>query len=187
MPVSGRVALKNLMGGVTVLTPDRSAPNSYLEFMAAGDPSGGDVHQVTEEVAGLPSVLQAIRHGVIALEENLTDPAIVEAFQQQVMHAESARRAQQESIASTVEHRADTDVITVDCMGPGDRPGSKCGIALPVPERTKDERPPLCTRHIGLSSQFLRVEDPSLDVYTETSKKIGYRWVRSTLTNPERS
>lgn len=179
MPVSQLVALRNLKSGVTVLTPDRSDPRNYLEFQAMGDPGGGDVQYVSEELAASPACVKAILHNVLTLEDDITSPAIANAFQQQMQAAKRQREMAEAAIAETIDRPTNRDIIGGSCIGPGERPGQPCGASIAIKDAANQDTAPLCSRHGHLSSEYIRVEDNSQTEYTDSVKKTGYRWLRT--------
>ena len=179
MPVSQLVALRNLKAGVTVLTPDRTDPRNYLEFQAKGDPGGGDVQYVSEELAASPACVKAILHGVLELESDVMSPDVANAFQQQ-MHAAKRQREQAEAaVADTIDRPTNRDIIAATCVGPGERADKLCGASVAVRDVVNQDSAPLCARHSHLAAAYIRVEDNTQTEYTETSKKTGYRWLRT--------
>lgn len=179
MPVSQLVALRNLKGGVTVLTPDRSDPRNYLEFQAKGDAGGGDVQYVSEELAASPACVKAILHGVLALEEDTMSPDVANAFQQQMQAAKRQREQAEAAVAETIDRPTNRDIVAATCVGPGERANQLCGASVAVRDTVNQDTAPLCARHGHLSMAYIRVEDNTQSEYTETAKKVGYRWLRT--------
>ncbi len=186
MPVSQLVALRNLKAGVTVLTPDRSDPRNYLEFQAKGDPGGGDVQYVSEELAANPACVKAILHGVLTLEDNIMSPDVANAFQQQMRVAKIQREQSEAAVASTIDRPTNRDIIAATCIGPGERANQLCGASVAVRDTVNQDTAPLCARHEHLATAYVRVEDNTQSEYTETSKKVGYRWLRTHVEPRER-
>lgn len=186
MPVSQLVALKNLKAGVTVLTPDRSDPRNYLEFQAKGDPGGGDVQYVSEELAASPACVKAILHGVLELEDDIMTPDVAQAFQQQMQAAKRQREASEAAVALTIDRPTNRDLIAATCVGPGERANQLCGSSVAVHDTVNQDTAPLCARHDHLAAAYVRVEDNTQSEYTETSKKVGYRWLRTHVEPRER-
>lgn len=180
MPVGQLVALRNKKNGVTVLTPDRSDPRNYLEFQAAGDPSGGDVQYVSEELAASSAAVKAILHGVLELEEDTMSPAVAQAFQQQMQVAKRQREQAEAQIAATIERTENTDIVGESCVGPGERADKPCGASVPMREKALRDTPPLCVRHQPLAGEYV----PTVD--WDGDKQVT-KWFRSGMAERERA
>lgn len=184
MPVGQLVALRNKKDGVTVLTPVFSDPRTYLEFQAAGDPSGGDVQYVSEELVNTPACVKAIQHGVLELESDTMSEEIRNAFEQQMRVARQQRQQAEAAVAASIDRPENRDLVGETCVGPGERPGVQCGVSVPRRERSVQDTAPLCTRHADLVTQYVRVEDNSY--HADGSSQKGYRWLRTHIENRER-
>jgi len=184
MPVGQLVALRNLRDGVVVLTPNFSDPRNYLEFQAAGDPGGGDVQYVSEELTIAPAVVKALQHQVLALESDTMSESVRSAFEQQMKAAREQRERAQAHIAETIDRPENRDIIGETCVGPGERPDAPCGASIAIRDRAQMDTAPLCARHVHLSMEYTRVEDNSYNA-DGTSKK-GYKWFRTRITPRER-
>lgn len=185
MPVSQLVALRNMKNGVTVLTPNFSDPRNFLEFQAAGDPGGGDIQYVSEELVNSPACVKAIQHGILELEGDALSPEVKQAFEQQMRVARERQRRAEEQIDASIEHRENRDIVGETCVGPGSREGARCGDVIAVRDRALMDTAPLCARHAHLAAEYTRTENNS---YNEdgTSKK-GYTWFRTRIEPRERS
>jgi hypothetical protein len=184
MPVAQLVALRNLKNGVTVLTPDRNDPGNYLEFQAAGDPSGGDIQYVSEEMAATPACVKAIMHGILELERDMMSPDVAMAFQRQMDVAKLQRERAEAGITQTIDRPENRDIIGETCVGPGERAGAACGAAVAMRDKSNVDTAPLCSRHNDLAAHYIRVEDNSYNP-DGTSQK-GYRWLRTHIERRER-
>lgn len=184
MPVSQLVALRNLKPGVTVITPQFNDPKVYLEFQAAGDPSGGDIQYISEELAATPSCVKAIMHGVLALEENTMSPEVAQAFQQQMDVATSRRKQAEAQIQQSIDRPQNRDLVGQTCVGPGERAGSTCGAVVAMQDRAHQDTAPLCARHFDLATQYVRVEDDSYD--PDSGRPRGCKWLRTHIESRQR-
>jgi hypothetical protein len=184
MPVSQLAALRNKKNGVTVLTPYFNDPKTYLEFQAAGDPGGGDVQYISEELAASPAIVKAIQHGILELEEDTMSPEVAQAFAQQMRVAQQQRERADAKIAETIDRPENRDLVGESCVGPGERQGARCSASVPMREKAMSDVAPLCSKHAHLAMEYTRVEDNS---YNEdgTSKK-GYKWFRTTIEERQR-
>lgn len=184
MPVSQLVALRNLKDGVTVLTPNFADPRNYLEFQAAGDPGGGDLQYVSEELTTAPAVVKAIQHGVLALESDALSPDVADAFQRQMQLAQRQRERAEAEIADAIDRPENRDIVGENCVGPGEKPGVQCGTSVPQREKAMADIAPLCAKHRHLAMEYTRVEDNSYNP-DGTSKK-GYKWFRTRIEETQR-
>lgn len=185
MPVSQPLALRNLKDTVTVLTPNFSDSKVYLEFQAAGDPSGGDVQYISEELAASPACVKAIMHGILALEDDAMSPDVAQAFQAQMRVAKQQRERAEAQVAQTIDRPENRDIVGETCVGPGDREGALCGASVPRQEKAMADLAPLCARHGHLAAQYTRVEDNSYSPDGE-KRKTGYKWFRTRIEARER-
>lgn len=185
MPVGQLIALRNMKKGVTVLTPNFSDPRNFLEFQAAGDPGGGDVQYVSEELTTTPAVVKALQHGVLELEADTMSPDVKAAFDQQMRVAREQRERSDAVIAATIDRPENRDIVGETCVGPGERSGAPCGASIAVRDRAQMDIAPLCTRHVHLAMEYTRVEDNSYQPDGTSSK--GYKWFRTRIEPPERS
>lgn len=155
MTVATTVRCRNKMGGPTVIASD---PKSTFEvrFEGLGDPDGGDIQLIPDEIARTPAFAKAISQGIFEVIEGEEHEAVKEALARQ--NDAFWRRARQDKDAAlaTLEAPADNDMIVINCIGPGPRPGAICGEEVPVRQREASLNPPLCARHAGLASQCLR-------------------------------
>ncbi len=172
------VLVRNAEAGPTVFTD--AATNTQVEWQGAGDPSGEDWQQVPDALVNNVAFLKAVNRGVLVIEE-ASDEA------RSALEAQSAnwRRRQDEAAKASVDaisEEAQNDLITLSCVGPNQRgTGGECGEMVPVREKTKDDKPPLCSRHAALASQFVMTET---DVMVEG--KAQKKWIRSQVGARER-
>lgn len=185
MPVSQPLALRNLKDTVTVLTPNFSDSKTYLEFQAAGDPSGGDVQYISEELAASPACVKAIMHGILALEDDAMSPDVAQAFRQQMEVAKRQREAAERQVAQSIDRPENRDLVGESCVGPGDRQGVLCAASVALRDKAMQDTAPLCARHIHLASEYTRVEDNSYSPDGEDRRK-GYKWFRTRIDARER-
>lgn len=185
MPVGQLIALRNLKNGVTVLTPDFSDSRNYLEFQAAGDPSGGDLQYVSEKLTTTPAVVKALQHGVLALETDTMSPDVKAAFDQQMMVARQQRERAEAAVAASIDRPENRDIVGETCIGPGERDGSPCGASIAMRDRAQMDTAPLCARHSHLAMEYTRTENNSYNPDGTSSK--GYTWFRTRIDPRERS
>ena len=174
------IMVRNVEPGPTVFMDHRSG--TQVEWQGAGDPNGMDVQQVPAEIAqGNVAFIRALNKGVFAVEE--APEEIVQALARQ-RDAWQARQAKAKATTAEVLEDAPqaNDLVPVGCIGPKAN-GTECGDPVTVRSRQVNERPPLCSRHAGLSGQFVLLEDETKPVTGASSPK---RWVRVTTSARER-
>lgn len=153
MPVSGTVYARNLQNGVTVMSSDPRS-TQFVQWEANGDPSGGDIQAVSEELANTPAFLKALRQGILSLQM-AEDNALDEMLNKQTEAWNSRQDANNQDIRATIENTVNNDMVTLPCVGPSTRGSQKCGEDVLVRELAKYDAPPLCHRHIGLASEYV--------------------------------
>lgn len=171
------VLVRNSENGPTVFTD--SSTNTQVEWQGAGDPSGEDVQQVPDVLVENVAFLKAVQRGIFVIEE--ASDATRESLAKQT--ASWQRRTDEAKAASVeaIDPSTNEDLITLPCVGPSNRGAGQCGEQVPVREKTKDEKPALCSRHAALSSQFILSE--SDEMVDGVAKK---QWIRTVITTTER-
>lgn len=177
------VALRNEKPGVTVLTPDPTDPQNYIRFEAKGDPSGNDVQYVNQAVATTPACAKAILSNVISVDAASLSDDVAKAFSERMQVATLQREQAERAAASVIDRPENRDIVGFTCVGPGTRAGVPCGDGVSMRELNSNESAPLCARHIDLSLQYIKVEDP---YYEDDKRKVRTRWVRTQIERRER-
>jgi hypothetical protein len=154
MPV-GTVVARNLMDGVTILSSDIKGTHQ-VEWGALNDPDGNDVQYIPMEIAESVGFRKAISRGVIEIVEEDSDKTITDAITLQVQAFRRRQAGAREDIQSTLDRPANNDSIMLFCVGPDTRGNNgKCGQPVAVPEKKKNDVPPLCTQHRPLAAQYV--------------------------------
>lgn len=177
MQVDGTVYARNMMNGVTVMSSDPKS-TQFVQWEAKGDPNGGDVQAISAELMRMPAFAQAVRKGILAVVEadahtSLDDPdaSLDEILGRQRDAWNSRQEAANEDIRATIETTTNNDLVTLPCVGPSTRGSQNCGEDVLVRELAKYDAPPLCSRHIGLASEFV----PTVtDVDTKGNEIVKY-------------
>lgn len=156
MQVGGTVMARNLMGGPTVLSTDPRSTHEVI-WEGRGDPGGGDVQYIPEEMLKVPAFARALHRGVIELVNPEDNPEAVRALQRQVDMFRSQQERVRDDAMASIEIETNRDLITLACIGPSSKGQGTCGEAVPVPEKTKFDKPPLCHRHADLAVQFVPI------------------------------
>lgn len=148
------VLVKNVEPGPSVFTDP--VTKVQVEWQGAGDTNGEDVQQVPDELINNVSFLKAIQRGVFEVVE-ATDE-IKAKLEQQTSSWKNRQEEAEKASVDAIDQQANNDLVTVPCIGPNQRGAGECGEPVPVREKTKDEKPPLCSRHQGLAPQYVVTE-----------------------------
>lgn len=173
MPVT--VVARNTLDGILVLGSNKNA-NDYIEWQAAGDPSGDDVKFVSGDLADTPGFRTALARGVLVLEEDETDVSVVDALKKQVAAYKKRQDGMKLDAEGMIERTPTRDVVTQQCVGPNGRGQGKCGDLVTVSESKKDAAAPLCSKHKYLKHEFVPTE--ITDASNEDAK---VQWVRVSI------
>ena len=149
------VLARNKMSGPTVLA-DSPKENYQVIFAGAGDPSGGDVQPIPDELVRVPAFARNIALGVIEIVDGQDNPIVAAALKAQSNAFWQKNEAEKLTALETLEAPRDDDLVAVTCIGPGTRADTQCEDTIPVRAREKDNKPPLCDRHAGLLERCIR-------------------------------
>jgi hypothetical protein len=164
------VLVRNTEGGPFVFTD--AVTKTVLEWKGAGDPTGEDVQSVPDALIENPAFMRNIQRGIIVVEE-ADDNAKALLDKQTASWTQRQEREKALSRAS-IDQQQNNDMVSAQCVGPNNRGNGQCGDLVPVKEKDKFGRPPLCPTHESLVNQFALVEDP--DAGDESGKRT---WVRT--------
>jgi hypothetical protein len=149
------VLCRNQTAGPLVIASDPKSTHEVI-FSGLGDPGGGDVQPVPEELLRTPQFAKTVAMGLLKVEAGEDHEAVRHALQVQT-DAFWKRAAQEKDAAmATLETAPDNDMIAIQCIGPGTRPDTRCEDTIPVRVRERDAVPPLCTRHAMLLERCVR-------------------------------
>lgn len=151
MPEIEQLAVRNMMPGPTVLGLDINGRLS-VEWMGANDPDGKDVMYVPDEIAKSVQFRRACERGILQVE---ADPSSSIEKQNEAWTRRTTES--DEEAVKVISHLAKTnDYVGLECVGPGGRDGAVTLCGSPVPMRISQiaTNPPLCERHIQLSSRY---------------------------------
>jgi hypothetical protein len=144
------VMCRNMMSGPTVIASDPKQTHEVI-FQGKDDPNGEDVQPIPEEMKRSPAFARAIRQGILQVVAGEDDPIIKGALARQTDAFAKRMAADELKARESLDHKADSDLIVVTCIGPGPREGTTCEEQLPVRSADQGSRPPLCARHEHLS------------------------------------
>jgi hypothetical protein len=154
MQVEGTVLARNKMAGPTVISSDPRSTH-FVQWEGAGDPSGGDVQLVPKEIVSTVPFVNALRNGIIEIENPEDNPALMETLSRQSETWAKRQSDLQTDIRSTIESQPNRDLITLGCIGPAPRGAGLCNAEVTVRDVTKYDAPALCHQHISLASQYV--------------------------------
>lgn len=176
MQLSEQILARNTHGGPTVMSSDPKG-SEYVEWAGADDPNGGDVQIVPESIANSVPFIKAVQRGLLVVENLDENPELQQALDRQTKAYHDRTKAASEKIQESVSRETNNDMVTLPCIGPNPR-GGQCGADVTVREKTKDDKPPLCTQHAGFATQYI----PGEDVVDGKSVKT---WVRASMGHRE--
>jgi len=140
-----------------------------VEWQPRGDEMGRDIQQVPDNYAENVNFLRVINSGLLKVVEG--SDTLQAALDRQAQAARDKRERAAQAAASAIDPAAKNDMIAIPCVGPSTNGRGECGSPVPVRERTKNERPPLCPVHEGMASQYAPTE-------TEENGKPVVKWSR---------
>lgn len=167
------VLVRNTASGPTVFTD--AATNTQVEWQGAGDPAGEDLQQVPDALAENVYFLRAVNRGILVVEE--ASDATRELLARQTASWQTRTAAAKAASLGTIDEQANNDLISVPCVGPSQRGTGECGDSVPVREKTKNDKPPLCSRHAALAPQYVMSEGE-----VGPDGVAPKRWTRSVVT-----
>lgn len=176
MPVGVPVLVRNTEGGPTVLSDLKS--KEYVEWAGANDPNGADVQPVPEEFLNNVNFLRCVQRGILVIENPEDNPEVTAAIERQNAAWQARREQAKKNAEATIDHQANNDLVSVQCVGPGGR-GGQCENTVPVKDKQRADKPPLCSTHESLAPQYVRNDNVEGD-------STVHEWKRVTLTARER-
>ena len=178
MPVAAPVYVRNTEDGPTIMSADAKG-SQYVEWAGRGDPMGNDVQIVPEDYLQNVNFVRAVQRGILVIDNEEDNPEVVESIKKQNDAWQARRIAAQKASKASLDQEANNDLIAVPCIGPSGRATGFCGNEVPVKDRQKNERPPLCSIHADLAPEFVP-EDT-----TENGLNVR-KWLRAGIAPRER-
>lgn len=172
MQVQSQVVARNTGARHVVLSSDAKG-SDFVEWAGKDDPNGNDVQMVPESIANSVPFIKACQRGLLVVDNLDENEALQQAIQRQNQAFTERTQKNAEAALNHIDEQANNDLISLPCVGPGERSG-QCGQDVPVRDRQKDEKPPLCSRHEGLKDQFVPSED-------FVDQKRVVKWVRTSM------
>ena len=165
------VLVRNQAQGPTVFEDPQSKQS--FEWAGAGDPLGGDLVWVSDEVLNNPNFRRNMERGIFKIEDG--SPEVMEQYQRSIM---AYRQREDEATArsmAVIDQQARNDIVGIPCIGPGPA-GGACGAAASIREKDMALKPPLCMMHNHLASEYVPTLHPT-DVDDDGNAKTI--WVRA--------
>jgi len=161
--LSAPVLIRNTKLGPTVFSDAKSG--AEITWGGANDPMGEDVQAVDADLLKNTEFLRSLSRGtfvleaapddvVAALEGHLNSPALL----RQAANWQVKQELEKTTAIESVDHKANNDIVTVSCLGPGARGDGECGEQIAVRENAKDDKAPLCAKHAQLAPQYVLTE-----------------------------
>ncbi len=176
------VLVQNNQAGPTVFSDMK---DNRLTWEGKGDPAGGDVQMVSDDLVTKDvNFLTAIRKGIFTVVEAPED--IQRAIDAQVGRFQARSAQAQDSALAAIDPEVNNDLVSLPCIGPATRGNGKCGEPVAVREKKADDAPVLCPKHASLAAQYVRIETGNMK---ETREALvpEIAWVRTQVTDPERA
>lgn len=155
MPV---IMARNNQAGPTVLSSDPKGTH-YVEWQGKGDPNGGDIQPIPEEIQNTVQFQRCVRRGIFTIlnEDSESQGVIDEAMRRQQEAWDFRQGATAATAAEVIDQKANNDIVALSCVGPSTRgdASTRCGADVNVRDNVKDERPPLCDLHADLAPQYI--------------------------------
>jgi len=170
MPV---MMVRNTLDGPLVLSSDPKGTH-FVEWAGAGDELGGDVQPVPEEFTQIPAFHKQILRGILVIENPEDNPELTAIIDKQNKAWHSRQENAAAKAVESIDPEKNNDIVTLQCVGPNTRGAGQCENHVPVKDKTKHDKPPLCSIHEDLASQFVP------DEKVEGQKTIK-TWTRVTL------
>lgn len=175
MPV---LLVRNTLDGPLVLSSDPKGTH-FVEWGPAGDEMGNDVQPCPEEFVNLPAFHKQVQRGTLVVENPEDNPEVLQIIERQNKAWRDRQSGAAAKATEVIDPEKNDDIVTLQCVGPNSRGGGQCDTQVPVKDKTKNDKPPLCSTHADLASQFVP------DEKVEGNKTIK-SWTRVTLGRREK-
>ncbi len=176
---TGVILVRNKELGPTIFSYDGPNGKGHIEWGRAGDPDQTDVQEVPEFVLRDTNFRRGVQRGVYEIVD-----ATMETSGQISRAGEIWRNqkdaARQSSVAS-IDIESNNDIIGTQCVGPG--PRGQCEEQVMVRELQKNDKPPLCSRHSRLASEYVP-EESDERIGANTGGKPVVNWIRMGMSAP---
>lgn len=149
-------SMQNTVDGPTVFSYG-SGQRDYILWQAKGDPNGEDIVEVPADVCRLPAFRKALKQGLFV---EVTDQEQIDQADQAQREHWQATRDRVHKDSEPLERPEDNSYEALTCIGPADNgaQGKKCGAILTMKSEELKDKPPLCSRHKKLASNYIPTE-----------------------------
>lgn len=147
-------------------------------WAASGDPMGGDLQRVPDDLQNDVDFLNSVERGILIVED-ATDSSVLEKIRSQSAAFLTRRDQAATSVASTLDRRQDRDITQVSCIGPAlNGRGGVCGADVLQRAAASGDIPPLCSRHESLAPNFYLAESGSAgeNATERIAGKVSKQW-----------
>jgi len=155
MSGSGVLIVRNMHGGPTTFLHEHDGMKTPYEWFGAGDIDERDILEVPESMAMSPHFRKAVARGILKVEEG--DEDVIASVNRAGMRWQERQLQRRNEIEAQMDRQEDRSMVVIPCQAPGPR-GSLCGASVFEREATKGAKPPLCSAHQHLSTNFVQVE-----------------------------
>lgn len=176
MQLRQQTITRNTLKNVVVLASDPKG-TIQIEWQPAGDPNGGDMQIIPDEIVSLPQFTRLVLRGAIVVES--ADADVSEILERQQAAFDSRMSGAAAKAEESIDREEQKDLLQVPCIGPDARGIGECGNPVPVREKTKDDVPALCSTHSGLAGQYVQHE-------VQDGTQVVKKWSRVQITPRER-
>lgn len=147
------IVVRNTQPNIVVFVPDSSSQDK-IELAAKGDPKGEDVVELPSEILKNAQFRKILMHKIIEIIDADSDEVLdaVEA-QQRAWAARTSAREETDQMISAQQPRAYSGT---QCLAQEGR--AQCSEFAISSQNTR-EKPPLCSKHAHLASQFVPEEN----------------------------
>ena len=153
MQLTTQVLARNTLEKHVVLSADAKG-SDFIEWSAKGDPNGQDLQIVPEAIANSVAFLRLVNKGIVTIDDQ-NAPETIAAFDAQRAEWDSRSVRDSQAAQATIQRDQANDLVSTPCVGPSSRGQGACEEPVPVRERTKDDKPPLCPMHAALAPQYV--------------------------------
>ncbi len=144
------IHVRNTMDMIAVFTMKVDGADEVSEFGPANDPKGDDIMELPSSYLKNAQFRKQLQRGVFEIIDG-DDPAVVEAFssQKRVWEASQAAKSEADHLVDRNQVRAFSGLNCIAQEGRGTCPE----FAISASKNNR-EKPPLCSKHAHLSSQY---------------------------------
>lgn len=166
------VMVRNTEPGPTVFALDA---DNHVEWAGQGDPMGGDLQPVPPNYLDHPQFQRAVTRGIFVVED--APEEVRDALDRHKRDWDQRQQQRRDASTAALDQAPQNDVLMLSCIAPsGKGPGQLCAQDVPVPQRSRNETPPLCPMHKSLASQFIAEEGEKI-----VEGKPEVKWVTTRL------